>query len=181
MKKRMLIFLVLATFLFPASAFAFEGNEILEKGDIFFEQEEPITVRDEETNLYAEFEMIQIEENQDIDVGIEPYKTITGSRGISTINYMSSASMITWSVKPDTVLPYTFSGAMKIFDEDTGKRVGWEDLYVAGTGKLADEVDLYQFNLKKGHLYRAILTGTAVDGAEEIFYVPSGAFLTFVY
>jgi len=149
---------------------------------VFAEQAEPVVIYNDQADAFVEFDMIQIEGNGEFsDTGIEPYKTIPGSRGVSTIDYMESFSMITWSVKPDTSLPYTFSGAMKIFDDDTGKRVGWEDLEESGMGRLAGEVDLYGLGLKRGHSYRAVLTGTAVDGAGEMFYVPSGAFLPFKY
>ena len=148
--------------------------------------EMPMTMNCEQENTHAEFEMYEIKMEIDMEDNlsgneIEPYKTITGSSGVSTIDYMESASMITWSVKPNTVLNYSFAGAMKIIDESTAKVVGWEDLLIAGSGRLGGEVDLYDFDLTRGHSYRAVLTGTAVDTAGNNYYVSSGAYLPFTY
>jgi len=75
-----------------------------------------------------------------------------GSGGRSTIDYMSSAKLITWSVRPDTNWPYEFFGSIIFGGNASGSVSLWEQ----GFGYEGGEVSA------KGKGYcTATLTGTA--------------------
>lgn len=132
----------------------------------------------ENSGVHNEFEMFIIEDGEDYDSEIQPFKTIEGPDGKAFLDY-AGAGYVEWSVRPDTMLPYVFTGSMKFFNNDTGKLLGMEDLYVAGVGRLGDGADAFQFNIKKGTEVRALLTGIAVDESGKKFRVSSGAYIIF--
>lgn len=117
-------------------------------------------------------------ENQD---GIAPYKTIEGNGGVSTINYMSSGKYVAWSVKPATILPYTFVGEVTVTTYSTGALKGTGLCSEFGVGTESNIVDVAGMGLRNGVVYKATLTGIATDAAGNKFVVSPDAYITFTY
>lgn len=117
-------------------------------------------------------------ENED---GIMPYLTITGDGGSCTLDYMSSGKYIAWSVKPATILTYTFAGEIDIYTNSTGAYKGTGLCSGFGIGTESGIVDVSGMGLRSGVKYKAVFTGTATDIGGNVFTVSSTAVLRFTY
>ena len=82
--------------------------------------------------------------------------TVTGPGGTSRLNYLSSAKLLDWSVKPATSWPYRFSGGITFSGSISGYTA------VSGTG-FGTEGDTVNARGSKGQYVYASLTGTATD------------------
>lgn len=102
-----------------------------------------------------------------------------GDGGVSTLEYLS-LGYIHWSVTPNTVETYTFAGTVTIYSS-SGAYIYSESCFAYGTGFQSGLVDLTGIGLKKGTLYKAKLTGQAVDSIGSVFTVADEAKLSFTY
>ena len=133
-----------------------------------------------ETQSQNVFGMDAISNNENED-GITPYLTITGNGGSCTLDYMSSGKYVAWSVKPATLLTYTFVGEINIYTYSTGAYKGTGLCSGFGVGTESGTVDVSGMKLRSGVKYKAVFTGTATDIAGNVFAVSSEAVLPFTY
>lgn len=131
-----------------------------------------------ETQSQNVFGMDAISNNEN---GITPYLTITGNGGSCTLDYMSSGKYVAWSVKPATLLTYTFAGEINIYTYSTGAYKGTGLCSGFGVGTESGIVDVSGMKLRSGVKYKAVFTGTATDIAGNVFAVSSEAVLPFTY
>lgn len=112
---------------------------------------------------------------------VEPRKTITGSGGVARLDYVKLGTQITWSIKPSTILPYTFAGTLKIYNTKKTKCYRTFNLYEAGVGTEGNDVFIGGLGLRKGSNYVAKLEGSAITVPVGVYWVSDDAELTFNY
>ncbi|QZY88646.1 hypothetical protein [Exiguobacterium acetylicum] len=94
--------------------------------------------------------------------------SVTGPGGVSKLDYLSSAKLLAWNVKPATSWPYHFTGLVTF----TGAI--HDATAVSGTG-FGSEGDTINAKGSKGQFVYATLTGTAYALDGDKFVTMPGA------
>jgi len=133
------------------------------------------------TNSQNIFSMDTIVCPEDNENGITPFMTFIGDGGRCTLDYLSSGRYVAWTVKPDTILPYMFSGEISIYTVSTGAYRGTGFCSATGFGTGSGIVDVLGMRLNPGTVYRAEFSGTATDATGNIYTVSPFAKISFTY
>lgn len=112
------------------------------------------------------------------DGGVQPLNTFLGDGGYSRLDYMSTGKYIKWEVNPKSIIvPYTFTGSLKIYKDLSQKPVKKFILSETGFGSEGGICDVA--SLAKGKYY-AKLTGVADEiGGFGFYEVSPNAVISF--
>ncbi len=128
-----------------------------------------------ETYPMEKIETIQTEEHPEIEL----YGTFEGNGGITTLDYLDDDRAIYWTVRPNTILPYSFLGEIHIYTI-LGKYIDFLSCGGEGIGELYGKEDVSWLQLANGH-YEAVFVGTATDALGTQFRVKDDSKIVFHY
>ena len=107
-------------------------------------------------------------------IGITPYSSVTGPGGRSSIVAGNSGRILYWSVKPDTLWPFNFSGLVKLRYHS-----GFSRNAVIGSMGILGQTVSGSVTMNKNNGGVGYLTGTAYAITREKFKVLPGVHTSF--